>query len=538
MPPMAAGGVQPGVYGHARSPYHPGYLPAAYGSGSSNGAGAATAASLAIFGMAEETLSSGRSPASNNGLVAYTPSRGLISIRGNWPLSPTCDVVVPYARSVDDLLMLLDVLVVDGADHAGDFWRTQSVVELPLPSTVRPDSFLELELPDLRGVRLGAPRMFLGDDPHKANPVVVRPSVLALWRRAAEDLTRLGAEVVPVDFPAVSHYESDRPGMLDLVQRGYVDPDWFSTEDGPMMAVAWDEFLRENAMPGFDELSQADGDRIFPDPPQNVYANAGVAFDYPRIVELAKAGLPKMDGLPGFARSISGLEAARRDDFESWMASLGIHALVFPTNADVASAALHERPEHMDAALRNGVLFSNGNRAIRHLGIPTVTVPMGRMADINMPVGLTLAGRAYDDASLLAIARTYEHATRRRPRPPMTPGLPSSEVRTDGVQTKTAQGAAPGKLLDISTDVVEVADGWLVTVTVLASGGPRGAPVELRAWTDGRLMEAVAAEDGTWHATSAISRTLPRVSPDAIVVVKARSPAGSWGANWCSVRLS
>ena len=30
-------------------------------------------------------------------------------------------------------------------------------------------------------------------------------------------------------------------------------------------------------------------------------------------------------------------------------------------------------------------------------GVPTVTVPMGTMADIGMPVGLTFAGRAWDD---------------------------------------------------------------------------------------------------------------------------------------------
>lgn len=84
MPPMAAGGMQRGVYGRAESPYNAEYLTAAFASGSSNGSATATAASFGLFGMGEETISSGRSPASNNGLVAYTPSRGLISIRGNW----------------------------------------------------------------------------------------------------------------------------------------------------------------------------------------------------------------------------------------------------------------------------------------------------------------------------------------------------------------------------------------------------------------------------------------------------------------------
>ena len=113
MPPMAAGGMQRGVYGRAESPYNANFLPAAFASGSSNGAGTATAASFAAFGLAEETWSSGRAPASNSGLVAYTPSRGLISTRGNWPLVPTMDVIVPFTRSIDDLLAILDVLVVD-----------------------------------------------------------------------------------------------------------------------------------------------------------------------------------------------------------------------------------------------------------------------------------------------------------------------------------------------------------------------------------------------------------------------------------------
>ena len=81
MPPMAAGGMQRGVYGRAGSPYNMKYLTAAFSSGSSNGATTSTAAFFAAFGLGSETVSSGRSPASNNGLVCYTPSRGVISSR-------------------------------------------------------------------------------------------------------------------------------------------------------------------------------------------------------------------------------------------------------------------------------------------------------------------------------------------------------------------------------------------------------------------------------------------------------------------------
>ncbi|MFD9378739.1 amidase family protein [Streptomyces sp. NPDC059999] len=47
MPPMANGGMQRGVYGRAESPYSADWLTSAYGSGSSNRSGTATAASFA-----------------------------------------------------------------------------------------------------------------------------------------------------------------------------------------------------------------------------------------------------------------------------------------------------------------------------------------------------------------------------------------------------------------------------------------------------------------------------------------------------------
>jgi amidase len=119
MPPMANGGMQRGLYGRAESPYSADFLTSAWASGSSNGSGTATAASFAAFGLGEETWSSGRAPASCNALCAYTPSRGLISIRGNWPLVPTMDVVVPHTRTMEDMCEVLDVLVAADPDPSG-----------------------------------------------------------------------------------------------------------------------------------------------------------------------------------------------------------------------------------------------------------------------------------------------------------------------------------------------------------------------------------------------------------------------------------
>ncbi|MFE0113091.1 hypothetical protein ACFWX6_28420 [Amycolatopsis sp. NPDC059019] len=83
-------------------------------------------------------------------------------------------------------------------------------------------------------------------------------------------------------------------------------------------------------------------------------------------------------------------------------------------------------PASADEGWRNGVWVANGNLVPRHLGIPTVTVPMGVMADTGMPVGLTIAGRACDDTGLLRLAAAFEATGTRRVAPPRTPPLTRS----------------------------------------------------------------------------------------------------------------
>ena len=278
MPPMANGGMQRGVYGRAESPYNADYLTAPFASGSSNGAGTATAASFAAFGLAEETWSSGRGPASNNGLCAYTPSRGVISVRGNWPLTPTMDVVVPYARTMADLLEVLDVVVADDADTRGDLWRMQPWVKLPKASEVRPASYLELAAkPDaLKGKRLGVPRMFINkdelagtsDNPGIGGPtgqrIHTRETVIALWEDARKALEAAGAEVIEVDFPLVSNCEGDRPGAPTVFNRGIVSPEFLNDELWELSGWAFDDFLRANGDPKLNKLADVDGPKIFP----------------------------------------------------------------------------------------------------------------------------------------------------------------------------------------------------------------------------------------------------------------------------------
>jgi amidase len=432
MPPMANGGMQRGVYGRAESPYNGDYLTAAFASGSSNGSGTATAASFAAFGLGEETWSSGRAPASNNALVAYTPSRGVISVRGNWPLVPTMDVVVPHTRSVDDLLEVLDVIVADDETARGDFWRVQPWIEIPKSSAVRPASYKALAVQGaLKHTRLGVPRMYIGRDGEATASIETRASVIALWEQAARRLDALGAEVVEVDFPVVSNYERDRPGARSMVDRGLVPEGFARHELGLLSAWAFDDFLRSNADPAFPDLTHVEGSKIFPQPPGTLpdrYGDDATLFgedaSLAHYVDLAKKGFPPLAGIPDIGAGVKGLEAVRRIDFEDWMDGLGLDAVVFPAVADVGPADADVNEASADLAWRNGTWVANGNLVWRHLGIPTVTVPMGTMADIGMPVGMTIAGRAYDDERLLRFAAEFDRAAMLRTQPLRTPELP------------------------------------------------------------------------------------------------------------------
>ncbi|HEY9308968.1 MAG TPA: amidase [Microbacterium sp.] len=444
MPPMANGGMQRGVYGRAESPYNADYLTSAFGSGSSNGSGTATAASFAAFGLGEETWSSGRAPASNNALCAYTPSRGVISVRGNWPLVPTMDVVVPHTRTMADMLEILDVLVARDPEIRGDFWRAQPWIPLPDAAATRPGSYPALGAADadnaratLAGRRFGVPRMYINADAEAGtNPgggiggptgtrVETRASVIALWETARRDLESAGAEVVEVDFPVVTNYEGDRPGAPTIMTRGLVTPEFLHREIVDLSAWAWDDFLRANGDPALDRLDDVDPGAIFPQPP-GALPDRYTGFDddiatYP--AQVREHPYPSFTDIPEIEGGVRGLEETRRRDLEEWMSDLGLDAVVFPAVADVGPADMDVNEESADLGWRNGVWVANGNLAIRHLGVPTVTVPMGTMDDIGMPVGLTIAGRAYSDPELLAWAAAFEALRARRTAPPRTPEL-------------------------------------------------------------------------------------------------------------------
>lgn len=487
MAPMAAGGMQRGVYGRAESPYNPEFLPAAWFSGSSNGSGVATSASFAAFGLAEETLSSGRSPASNNGLVAYTPSRGVLSIRGNWPLLAIRDVVVPHTRTVSDLLRVLDVIVQDDPLTRGDLWRDQGVIPIPAASAVRPGSYSDLADPDsIRGKRIGVPTIYTGGGGHLERPIVLRPSINKLWQEAVEDFRALGAEVVEVDFAAIHHYEKLGADAADPADRGLIPEGYLQVEGSSLMASTWDEFLRDNDDPALPSLDKTDPDRIFPEHLRGpgVDVNPLPVHDWRAVVEAARGGASPSLDTPGLAQALEGIEQFRKEMFDDWMDNEGLDLLAFPANTDVGRADADVNVESVIDAWRNGVACSTGNFAIRHLGIPTVTVTMGETADIGMPAGVTLAGKAYEDNRIIASAYAFEQHRRRRSAPPRTPALEGEDF-----PYPRSRPAAAGEKPTIQLSAETASTGEAIRITLIT-----GQPVDtLKLWVNGIPIDVDAA---------------------------------------------
>ena len=288
----------------------------------------------------------------------------MISVRGNWPLVPTMDVVVPHTRTMADLFEVLDVVVADDPETRGDFWRAQPRLRLPRASDVRPTSYAALAGTSLRGKRFGVPAMYINADPKAGTAedagiggptgqrIETRASVIALWEQARSALEQAGAEVVIVDFPVITNYEGDRPGAPKIHTRGLVSADYLKREIVDLSVWGWDDFLRANGDPSLCRLADVDGTQIFP-APKGSLPDRYTGFDDDIAHYPAHARAHPVDDfttIPTLPDGLQGLEDTRRIDLEDWMERFGLDAVVFPTVADVGPADADTNPASADLA--------------------------------------------------------------------------------------------------------------------------------------------------------------------------------------------
>lgn len=193
----------------------------------------------------------------------------------------------------------------------------------------------------------------------------------------------------------------------------------------------------------------------------------------------------------------------RKRELEAWMDS-GFDLIAFPINGDVPYADA----ESMVYALQDGIKHANGGRALKHVGVPCITAPMGNIEAKDMPVRLTLA---YADSGLLRYSYVYESASRLRVPPPLTP-LISSDCMSLGNSCLRSSVKAKS-VLDIlsatwvKTKVPALEARRVAVDGILHSDDPSVSVASIQAFVSGGRSVSVSLVGDKWKWEASLSRS-------------------------------
>ena len=339
--------------------------------GSSGGTASGVAASLGVAGMGTDTGNSIRGPSSHLALFGIRSTIGLTSRDGIIPLAFDRDIAGPMTRTVEDGALIFNVVVgYDPADPYTEAGRGR-----------REDDYTAfLDVGGLQGARIGVLRALVDTDD-------ADPTVIAVFERAVRDLQRLGAEIMdPFEIETLQeHFEAS-----SFCQRFRYDM-WVylgslgaSAPIRDVMEVyetsqysAYIENQLEAAGQQPDDVAPEDWD-----PPCPGFFAHGSRQRFLHDV-------------------VTAMDAARGD------------AIVYPTWTNP--------PAHLDNA-NEEYKGDNSQLVAPATGMPAVTVPMG-FSYGDLPAGLQVLARPYDEGLLFKLAYAYEQGTRHRRQPADFPSL-------------------------------------------------------------------------------------------------------------------
>jgi len=333
--------------------------------GSSGGTASGVAASFGLIGLGSDTGNSIRGPSAHLALVGIRSTLGLTSRDGVIPLSFDRDIAGPMGRTVEDVARVFEVVagydVADPYTEAGRGRRARDYTTF-------------LDTAALRGARIGVLRSLV--DREDTDTAVVR-----LFEAAVDDLARLGAEIVdPFEFDVDAELERDNM----FCRRFRYDMRRYLATLG-------------NAAPIRDVVEVLEDGR-YSSYVEDILRGAA---DTPGDVPPGEWSPPCPDYGENSGRQLY------LGNLVSAMDSLGVEALVYPTWRCV--------PAHIDRG-REEYCGDNSQLVAPATGMPAITVPMGFTYD-DLPAGLQILGRPYDDGRLLGFAYAYEQGTHHR-RPP------------------------------------------------------------------------------------------------------------------------
>jgi amidase len=348
--------------GQTLNPYAPGRSP----SGSSSGSAVAVAANLCAAAIGTETDGSIVSPSACNNIVGFKPTVGLVSRNGLIPISRSQDTAGPMARGVRDCALLMNAMF--GADARDEATRAPQV-----PLAI--DFTAQLGRSDLKGVRLGVGRQFLGVN-EKVDVVI--GSALAV-------LKDLGAELVDVEFPTWGKFGDAELEVFLYEFKAGINA-WLAenARNAPATTLA--------ALIAYNDLHRA---RVMP------------LFGQDLMVK-AEAKGPLTD--IAYRKALAKCRTLTRTQ--------GIDAIVKAARIDAVVAPTTSPPWMIDP-----VTGDSGRGGCASLpavaGYPHLTVPAGFISPPQpfgglAPGGLSFFGPAFSDARILALGHVFESAGRHR----------------------------------------------------------------------------------------------------------------------------
>jgi aspartyl-tRNA(Asn)/glutamyl-tRNA(Gln) amidotransferase subunit A len=330
-----------GVNPHYGTPKNPWALDRVPG-GSSSGSGVAVAAGLAFGALGTDTGGSVRMPAALCSIVGLKPTYGRCSRAGIIPLAWSLDHPGPMVRSVADAALMLNVI-------AGHDPRDPATVQRAVPD------YAQGLTNDLRGVRIGMPRLVLWED--------LDPEVETVMDAAVQQLTqlggRLGAHLEEVMLPQMRHAVLASSIIIGAEGAAY---------------------HRERLRTVADQYGE------------------DVRLRLKQGALLPASAYVKAQRLRGIIRR----------ELEGVLAKVDV--LLTPT-IPIATPTIERCTVKPGTPLPPELLhLPKLTRPFNLTGHPVISVPCG-FTPSGMPVGLQIVGRAFDEAMVLRVAHAYEQAT-------------------------------------------------------------------------------------------------------------------------------
>ena len=331
--------------------------------GSSGGSAAAVAADLAAATLGTDTGGSIRQPAAFSGTVGFKPTYGRVSRYGLIAFASSLDQVGPFAKDVADTALMLQTI-------AGHDPMDSTSATIPVPD------YAEALRLDVKGLRVGIPAEYFIDG--------LDPEVEAAVRAAIATLEDLGAKTESVSLPHTEY------GLAAY----YV----IAPAEASSNLARYDGVKYGLRVPGARDLI-------------DMYSRtrgAGFGAEVKRRVMLGTYALSAgyYDAYYGQAQKVRTL--VLRDFQEAFKR---VDVIVAPTTPGVAFK-MGEREDPLQMYL-NDVFTIPVNLA----GLPGLAVPAG-FTQAGLPIGLQIIGKAFDEATLLRVAKAYEAATPWRNRKP------------------------------------------------------------------------------------------------------------------------